>query len=210
MDSSSGNQNGKFVITSRVFDRTKVASPHVVPMLPENFFPVIGQIIVVWGTIEEHFNALLQALRNKSVAELENSHSSFKKRAKEFKKLSSQCFCDFPAVLAVFTSLAEDAARLVHDRNLIAHGELSCSNQNGGQLIAKGKINGTITERAYGIRELDQVFYDLSHLGGKLFSIRIATATGGFYTPFPKHEKAALLDFLQSNLPNPPTPHRQP
>ena len=169
---------------------------YAVPM-PDAFYPLIGQILVIWGAFDREIEAFRCGMQAHCNGEDQRS-SALNKRLTHLRSLSPKCFPGAPSVNAIFQSICDDAFKLKLHRDAIAHGSLSISNANGGILTARGKSRSY----NYKISDMEQLFYDVSHLAGRTGSILLdAISDRDFYTPLAPHEKAALRDFCLRNHP---------
>lgn len=164
-----------------IIDTYKIKQPFLIPLLPEVFQPLIGRILISWSVFEVMFDDFLGVLKDANNTTLTVSGSSFRKRKQRFRQEMLVAFAEMPDVIRYCNNILEDSESPYMKRNLVAHGRLETSfrtiDDNGSlrseiRLHCRGQYRGKEIIREFSSDELDDVFYELGHLSGRLNAIK--------------------------------------
>ncbi|GJM01779.1 MAG: hypothetical protein DHS20C08_02800 [Rhodomicrobium sp.] len=156
-------------IISPTYDRTRCKSPVFGVPIDAKFAPHIGQCILLWARIDDKFNIVLERLIRYDTTIVYNR--SFDKRLKAFKKNCQICLEQHKELEQLFNVLSDDLQRAVISRNLLAHGDLSFfMGGDGPLLMLRGEYKHKAIERSFTYAEIEQLFFDFSHIAGRLFN----------------------------------------
>jgi hypothetical protein len=185
-------------------------------MLPADFVPAIGKLAVAWGFFEDAFDRFLEMLATaEGVHEDKWRGLSFRRRRKLFSKLIACALGDCPSAIQLGAEIVRDSEPAYQNRNIVVHGRLSTgfTNHDGSpivSLVCVGRANRKEVQSDFTADQLDDMFYDIAHLSGRLHLLE----TGNLPLPPSSPEIPRLLAFLSTNrqpdpkLPMPQTPPR--
>lgn len=97
---------------SFAYDTTRCKTPVRFVPLPPEFFPFIGQIVVLWDAIETLVNELVRAMCAATQAPPEAVDKRFLKRAKQVKDLARTAFAEMPSARAYIDGIADEGVVL--------------------------------------------------------------------------------------------------
>lgn len=196
------------MLTSPAYDFARCKMPVMSVPIHEDFCAHIGRIIGLWSAIERMHSNFLIALCNETSTPKDRLDSRFRKRLAKLRSLSETVL---PRSIAkYFSEICDETLIVYRHRNLLAHGSLEATSNETGDtlLIAKGESRGTATNETYTVESIEQVFYDASHVAGKLFFLEMAAGAGEGakdYLPgtqFSSQDIQRLVDFYRSNHPS--------
>lgn len=196
-------------ITSFSYDPQRCKSPVYSVPLPPEFFPFLGQIVVVWSAFETMFETFLIAMQSASKSPPSRIEKGFPDRARQFQDLVLLCFKDTPEIAKALDEIVSDALAAQIDRNLIGHGKLATSSANGGELVASGRIKKNNITRTYKLEDIEAVFFALSYLAGRMFEFTLAGVIDiSYLKQLTPHEKSFLRNFCLNNHPSHAKPNK--
>jgi hypothetical protein len=186
--------------------RDKIRQPFTwVPMPPE-FSPVLGQIALLWGQFEKYLNDMLTALLSYNgtpIQQFWQSRLSYKQRTELFLAESAKTFACNPFLYLHFRQIISDAEAIQIKRNVLLHGTIEMethihnTTDTGeiGEVVVESKIVATgarkrqTIEMKFGFSELEDLFYDLGHLAGRLSTLNPDHDTVPLNTPIVPGQK---------------------
>jgi hypothetical protein len=204
----------RFEVTSIIIDRFKLKQPSFIPLLPDEFFPAIGKVAVMWGHLETIFEGLLTALADaEGLKEADWRFLNFRKKRTKLRELwethlSPLC----PQITQHLDLLLGELDAPYQRRNLAVHGQMmiefgAVDGKGVAKLVCTGRYNGKQLKESFTANDLDDLFYQIANLTGRLTLI----AQGHpwkFSTSTP--EKSFLQDFLSKHHPTFPNPATLP
>jgi hypothetical protein len=199
----SGAEAKPFEIPTIILDTWKLRNPSVVLLIPAIFPAEIGKITFAWSYFETAFEGALEALAAANgVSDDKWRGFNFRRRRTLFRELLNSTFGDCVEVVRFGESIARDSEPLYLKRNLVVHGKLQVDFINDGgvqsvKLACTGRQNRRTVREAYTADELDDLFYEIAHLMGRLN--QLLTADIGLPATAP--EALKLQAFLQANHP---------
>ncbi len=190
-------------ITSPAYDTSRCKSPVMTVPIPEEFCPHIGRIIALWSAIERMNGAFVTAFYKATSTPSEKVDNGFRKRLAKARTLAETILP--PPVFEYFAQIFDESLVAYRHRNLLAHGTISATGTPDGAalLVAEERISGrSITER-YTLEAIEQVFYDFSHVAGKLFCLEMCPIVpdSDVAKLFSPPDARLLIDFCRSNHP---------
>ena len=206
--------SGRIDIDPIVLDPRLTKIPSLIPAYPPVFLAPLGAIVLQWGAFEALHKDILNALVVFNNTLGERVLPGFERRRKRFKVEARKAFDGLDSIIAHVISLNGDAKPLYLDRNALAHGELiSClkwdfpagnRNVDGIQfsIVAKHDQNGQETEKSFTMLQLQALFYNIAHLGGRLNEL---TQENPDIAGISSHEKQRLKEFQDAVLPRLPS-----
>jgi hypothetical protein len=199
-----------FNTTSIIIDRYKLRNPSHVPMLPAVFMAPVGKVAVAWGFFEAAFDRLLAALAAaEGLPDDDWRGFSFRRRRKVFTKLMGHALNDCPSVIRLAAEIANDSQGAYSKRNLVVHGQLSIgfSVEGGAQvvrLVCVGRANRQEVRGDFTVDELDDLFYEIAHLSGRVHALASAEVGQPPSSPETQKLRALLVGHpLHPTLPKP-------
>jgi len=203
-DPSSGAR--KVEIPLQIIDTHKLKSPSYLGLLPPEFYPLIGKVVTIWGIFETVFDSLLEALIKANGTSSKPMATSFRKRRSRFREEAALALADMPTILSWCNEMLDTTEKLYVKRNLVAHGHYifeSKHNRDGApivSIIVTGRLNGREIKDQFTPDQLDDLYYDLAHLCGKIVAVVTPRQERGMSSS----DISKLQAFLSTNLPIPP------
>jgi len=198
----------RFEVPSIVLDTWKLRNPSFVPLLPAEFMPVTGRVAVMWGHFETIFEGLLIALaKAEGLAEADWRSANFRKKRALLRELwETHLLPICPRVTQELDAIFPDIEPLYVRRNLAVHGQMSTAfdvedGRGVARLICVGRHRGREIRESFSSDQLDDLFYAVAHLAGRL--ARIAQGNPLSVRP-PSPEILFLRDFLETKHPTYP------
>jgi hypothetical protein len=192
-----------FQISSIIIDRWKLRNPSALLLIPAEFPAEIGKVTFAWSFFETAFEGGLEAFTAAhAIPEDKWRGWSFRRRRTLFRELLGKTFGDCPNVLAYGEEIATASEPLYLKRNLVVHGRLQFEFVSGpdGQLVklaCSGRQNRRLVRESFTKDELDDLFYEIAHLMGRLNCL----LTGDIGLPPTSPETPKLRAFLETNHP---------
>jgi len=169
---SDDNDNEPMILEMAPVDTRRIKKPSSLFSAPINFLIPAGRVVLSWSGVEQSMDRLIaRMLIVVGQPEPGWEHRNFRKRKKLFRDLVKIAFHDNSFLESYALEIMNDAATLYWKRNVITHGKIIMEMARSTReirLIATGKHNG----KAVSIRvlpdELEQIFYDIAHVNGRL------------------------------------------
>ena len=196
------------------YDPAKARTPFTPFMIPDAFVPYLAQVAVLWGAFENDFEAFLQALFSANKTEPKGWRFwSFEQKNGFFLDQSRALFVSHPTALEHLTRISTDATPLQIKRNVLLHGHIwlkiitdEAANPTVS-LEATGRRKGRIIVENFTLDVLENLYFDLCHLNGRVTEFRRVDPDKSF-PDVASPDRRFLLDFLFANHPahsKPPT-----
>jgi hypothetical protein len=196
-------------------DSSKVKSPSLVMMaVPPEFFTTIGLVTTSWGQFETLFDSFLMALAKANALDDAWRNLNFRKRRKLFRDEMAKVFATAPDIISYIEAILDDTISIYVRRNLVVHGHLTvevstktiAGNATGTiRLLCVGRYRGREIQRSLTWDELDDLFYEIAHLNGRLNVISTAQVPS-----LSSSDRSLLQAFLSNNHPTYPIPTNLP
>jgi hypothetical protein len=106
--------------------------------VPDTIIPIVGEIIVSWGKLDDTMDELRLLLRDEPACvgmRPKMDHSSFPRRFTEFEALSRKYFEPTPAMVQIVNRKCDDIRRVKGDREFIAHGVFGMHTGDGEPVL---------------------------------------------------------------------------
>lgn len=200
-----------------IIDTHKLKRPFHILSLPPAYFSEIGKVATAWGTFDTIFEAFLVALLSAAGPQAGWKGLTFRKKRILFTDRMKIALARCPTARAQLHSVLDDIEPLYKKRNLAVHGRMltriEVFDRDDGtkevrtRLVCKGYYKGAEVQEVFTIDELDDLFYEIAHLNGRLNRVAL-----GFpdHAPEASPEIQTLRDFLSNNHPTYPNPATQP
>ena len=156
-------------IISPSYNTARCKSPVLGIPIDSKFAPHIGHCILLWARIDMMFNQLLDGLKRDD--DEMKFPRRFNKKLQLFNNLILANFQEHKELEELLYVLSADLDRAVINRNLIAHGSLVFSVSEDPKLLLTGEYKQKEIKRSYSYTEVEQLFYDFSHIAGRLFHL---------------------------------------
>jgi hypothetical protein len=133
--------------------------------VPDVIIPIVGEIIVSWGSLDQTIEELRLLLRDEPVCvgmRPKNEHSAFDRRFTEFEALARKYFETTPAMVRIINKKCDDIRRVKKDRDFIAHGTFGFqSGASEPKLTIKMRKDSAFVMNKYTIAEFGRVLDEL-------------------------------------------------
>jgi hypothetical protein len=194
----------RFEIPTLILDTWKMRNPSTVTLIPAEFPALIGRVAYSWGEFEVIFEAMLAALiKADGLGEAKRRDNTFKSRRRLFKELWAKHLADdCPLATQLLDTVFAEIDANYRRRNLAVHGRMMTEfgGANIVRLVCIGRYSGQDVVERFTADELDDLFYEIIHLNGRLNYV----ATGCPRMPT-SPETQRLRAFLSTNHPTYPT-----
>lgn len=202
---SDDNSNEPMVLELAPFDTRRIKKPSTLFSAPTEFLIHAGRVVLSWSGIEQSMDRLItRMLIVTDQSEPGWQRRNFRKRKKLFRDLVEIAFHQNLFLESYALETMNDAATLYWKRNVIVHGKIimeMAGSTREIRLIATGIHNGKTVSIRVLPDELEQIFYDIAHVDGRLTQ---------FLSENPKipgassQDKQFLQEFLRNSRPTPP------
>jgi len=199
-----------------IIDTWKMKAPFTTLTLPPQFLPAIGRVATGWGFFETIFENLLIAFQKAHGVTDENWRGlNFRRRRTLFRERMNQVLTACPTAIRHLESVLDDIEPLYRKRNLAVHGRMSMhvrtfthDGKPSGEvkLVCEGRYRGVEIREDFTLDELDDLYYEIGHLNGRLNAVGM----GDLGLPPSSPETRTLRAFLSSNHPTYPMPRKLP
>jgi hypothetical protein len=196
-------------------DSWKTKSPSLfMAVVPPEFFTTIGLVATSWGQFETLFDNFLAGLVKAHALDDTWRKLKFRKRRKLFRDEMAKAFAAAPAIVSYIEPILDDTDSIYVRRNLVVHGHLSVEvstetidGKSGGtiRLLCVGRYRGREIRQSFMWGELDDLFYEIGHLNGRLHVLSTAQVPS-----LSSSDRSLLQAFLSSNHPTYPIPTNLP
>ena len=186
---SDDNSNEPMVLEMAPFDTRRIKKPSALFSAPTEFLISAGRVVLSWSGVEQSMDRLIaRMLIVTGQSEPSWQRRNFKKRNRLFRDLVKIAFHENSFLESYALETMNDAATLYWKRNVIVHGKIimeMASSTRQIRLIATGIHNGKTVSIRVLPDELEQIFYDIAHVDGRLIQ---------FLSENPKVPGASSLD----------------
>jgi hypothetical protein len=169
---SDDNGNEPVVLEMAPLDTRRIKTPSALSSPPTEFLIPAGRVVLSWSGVEQSMDQLItRMLVITAQSEPGWQHRNFRKRKDLFRKLVKIAFDKRSFLKSYALGAMDDAATLYWKRNVLTHGKIIM--EMGGptreiRLIATGTHNGKTVSIRMLPDELEQIFYDIAHIDGRL------------------------------------------
>ena len=203
---SDGNSNKPMVLEMAPIDMRRIKKPSAPFSAPIEFLIPAGRLVLSWSSVERSMDRLIaRMLIITGQSEPGWQRRNFRKRKKLFRDLVKIAFHQNSFLEPYALETMNDAATLYWKRNVIVHGKIIMEMAGATRevrLIATGTHNGKTVSIRVLSDELEQLFYEIAHVSGRLIQLlsespRIPGASS--------QDIQFLREFLRNSRPTPPT-----
>jgi hypothetical protein len=199
------------------FDDNKVKKPTSNPAIPWEFSFIIGRIATTWRSFECLFDTFLASMlvASRYRPERDWTRMNFRKRRELFRDQVRKCFDDHQEIKRYLLKLCDDAGESYWKRNATIHWRIKFGLQAKTKLKVgepfepecylemSSRHNGRDVMIRCNYQHLEGVFYDITHLHGRLNFIEENPVAKN--PMLSSHDISLLRGFFLSNRQNPPT-----
>lgn len=199
--------------TPLILDEKQMKYPFWTTVVPDDFLPFLGHVMVLWGCYEDMFDEYLEVMIKASGKEPGHGWKTrpYKARKTQFKKQAKLCFKDSEPIQKYIGKMLTDSLPIHRERNLLTHGKVWAKDRDYGEdifatgFIKKQEVTIPVTQAA-----LTRLFHGLAHLAGRVQFLQDPRPDeeqreieDGVRMPLERPERLALQDFWFRNRVSP-------